>query len=366
MADPRVENLVRLVSDYCLDVRKGDEVLVSAGVEALPLVREIYKRVLQRGGLPFVYLSDDALREIYFRYASEEQLKTVARVEEFIARNFECQVSIISSSHAKPLIGVDPERLKISSGARKKLTEIFMERHAKKELRWNVTIYPTMALAQEAGMGPIEFEEFVYRACMVDEGDSVERWRRKAGEQERIAQTLNKVDELRFKSPDMDLVVKVGGRRWINDDGHYNMPAGEVFTGPVEDSAEGYVRFSYPAVWRGIEVEDVRLTFRRGEVVEARAGKGEEHLRKLLETDEGARRLGELAFGLNYNITRHTKLILFDEKIGGTIHMALGASYPDTGGRNKSAIHWDLIADMSRGKVYADGDLIYENGRFLV
>ncbi len=276
------------------------------------------------------------------------------------------RISILSRSHTKPLINVDPEKLRLRQASRRELTEIFMRRHASGELRWVASIYPTNALAQEAGMGPIEYEDFAYKACMVDVDDPVKEWRRQAEEQKKVVEILSKVDELRIVSKDTDLFMKVGGRKWISDDGHNNMPAGEVFSAPIEDSVEGAVKFTYPAIWGGIEVEGVKLKFSRGEVVEAHAEKGEEKLQHILRTDEGARRLGEIAFGLKYKIDKHTRQILFDEKIGGTMHMALGAAYPDTGGLNKSAIHWDMILDMREGKVYGDGDLIYENGHFLI
>jgi len=365
MPDPRIRKLANLVTEYSVSVKSGDEVLIRAGVEAIPLVRELVREVVERGGYPHIMLSDSSIDEIFYRYAGENVLKHLSPIEKFVQEKIDVSISVISANHSKPLIGIDPDKIRIRRAARAELTEIFMRRQAAGELRWNLTIYPTNALAQEAGMGPVEYEDFVYRACMVDREDPIREWRDQAKIQEKIVRLLSRIDELRIISDETDLTIKVGGRKWLNDDGRHNMPAGEVFTAPVEDSAEGVIKFSFPAVWGGFEVEDVKLRFERGRVVEAHAGKGEDKLKKILETDEGARRLGEIAFGLNYNITRHTKQILLDEKIGGTMHLALGAAYPDTGGVNKSAIHWDLIIDMKRGKVYGDGDLIYENGRFL-
>jgi len=364
MVDIRVSRLAELLTGYSVEVRDGDEVLIRAGVEALPLVREIYKQVLRLGGYPHIMLQDDVLEEIFYEYADEKRLKHLSPIERFTVERITASITIISRSHVKPLIRVDPEKLRIRKAARRELMEIFMKRHAAGELRWVVSIYPTNALAQEADMSPLEYEEFVYSACMVDLEDPISGWREQAKKQEEAMNLLSKLDELRIVSEDTDLILKIGGRRWINDDGHNNMPAGEIFSAPIEDSVEGEVRFTYPAIWGGIEVENVKLVFRKGEVIEAHAEKGEEKLKEILKADEGARRIGEIAFGLNYRIKRHTKQILFDEKIGGTIHLALGAAYPETGGRNKSAIHWDLILDMRRGKVYGDGELIYEDGRF--
>ena len=366
MADPRISKLAKLIAEYCVSIRPGDEVVISAGLEALPLVRELYREIVSRGGYPLlVSLRDEVLDEIFYRYAKDEVLDHVSPVEKLLAEKVDVSISILAPSHTKHLSSVDPERMARRSRARFELSRIFMERSARGELRWTVAPYPTRAMAQEAGMSILEFEEFVYRATMVDRDDPVAAWREKAREQQKIADMLNKVSELHFKGPGIDFRVSVAGRKWINDDGRNNMPGGEVFTGPVEDTAEGYIEFDYPAIWRGVEVEGVRLVFRRGEVVEATARKGEDFLRRMLQADEGARRLGELAFGLNYNIDRFTKEILFDEKIGGTMHIALGASYPETGGRNQSSIHWDMIRSLWNHKVYADGDLVYENGRFI-
>ncbi|ADI31540.1 aminopeptidase [Staphylothermus hellenicus] len=366
MVDPRTSNLARLIVEYCIEAGKGDEVVINAGVEAVPLVREIVKYLVSRGGYPvMVNLSDESISEVFYRYATKDVLEHISGIEKYMLENIDASISIISPSHTKPLISIDPEKMKIRSAARRELTKIFMERSARRELRWAVTAYPTRALAQEAGMSIIDYEDFVFHATYADTDDPVKKWVEIREKQQKIADFLNKVSELKYEGPGIDLFLRVEGRKWINDDGKYNMPGGEVFSAPIEDSVEGYVEFDYPAIWRGVEVEGVKIVFKKGVVVEAHARRGEEFLKKMLETDEGAKRLGEIAFGLNYNITRFTKEILFDEKIGGTIHMALGAAYPESGGKNVSAIHWDMIKDMRKHKVYADGDLIYENGYFI-
>ncbi len=360
-----IPRLATLLVDYCTSVKTRDEVMIQAGLDAVPLVRSVYIEVVKRGGYPRFLPMDEVLQEALHRYAPDELLEYESPIDEFMMRNVDVRISIVSGLHTKPLVGVDPERIQKAAKARRKLVDIFMERDGRGELRWVVSAYPSASLAQEAGMGPLEFEDFVVKALKLDREDPVSEWARQAEWQERIANLLQKIDEIRVVSDNTDLLVKVSGRKWINDDGKKNMPGGEVFTGPVEDSVEGYVEFEYPSLWRGIEVEGIRLVFKRGEVVEAKARKGEDALRKLLEVDEGARRLGEFAFGLNYDITRHTKIILFDEKMGGTMHMALGAAYPATGGVNKSSIHWDIVKDLRHARVYGDGDLIYENGRFI-
>lgn len=359
------EKFAKLITEYCCSVKPRDEVLIQSSFEAYPLVRALWKAIVEKGAYPRFELVDEVLAEIFYRHASEDLLKYYSKIDEFIVSNVDVRIRILSSTHTKHLINVEPTKMKIRAQALTKLTEIFMQRDFEGSLRWVVTAYPTRAMAQEAGMSPLEFEEFVFKALKLHYDDPVNAWVNQAKWQEKIVELLSKVSELRFVSEDTDLTISVAGRTWINDDGKVNMPGGEVFTGPVEDSADGYIRFDYPALWRGYEVRDIKLVFKRGEVVEAYAGYGEEFLKKMLETDEGARRIGELAFGLNYDISRMVKEILFDEKIGGTIHLALGSSYLRTGGTNRSAIHWDLIKGMGIGKVYADKDLIYENGRFI-
>lgn len=362
-----VDKLARLVTEYCVGIRKGDEVSITGGIEALPLIRSIYREVVARRGYPvIVVLRDEILDEIFYKYAEKDLLEHVSPIEEAIVKTITVSINILSPSHTKYLSDVDPERTKIRSRARYSLHQIFLERSAKGQIRWTVVPYPTRALAQEAGMSMIEYEDFVYRALMLDKEDPVKAWISKAREQDKIALVLSKGREINIEGPGVKLYAQIAGRKWVNDDGKHNMPGGEVFTAPIEDSVEGYIEFDYPAIWRGVEVDGIKLVFKKGEVVESRAIKREDFLRQMLTTDEGARRVGELAFGLNYSITRFTKEILFDEKIGGTMHLALGSSYPETGGRNKSSIHWDMIKNLKKHQVYLDGDLIYENGKFIL
>ncbi|MCE4604824.1 MAG: aminopeptidase [Aeropyrum sp.] len=357
----------KLIVDYCLDVRSRDDVAISFGLPALPFARRLAIDIVSRGGYPILNLRDEYLAEAVYKLAPEDLLDYISPIDVYISEKVDASVSIISPQHYKPLVTVDPEKLGRRSKAARRLTEIFMKRDGEGSLRWTVTAYPSPSLAQEAGLGPLEFEDFVVKALKLHKDDPISAWRQQAERQEGIRAVLSKASELRVVAKGTDITFKVDGRTWISDDGKKNMPGGEVFTAPHEDGVDGVVEFDFPAVWRGIEVEGVRLEFRRGEVVRSSASRGEEHLKRLLEVDDGARRLGELAFGLNYDIQRYVKNILFDEKIGGTMHMALGAAYPSTGGKNVSAIHWDMVKDLRRdAQVYADGDLIFENGRFLV
>ncbi len=358
-----------ILVDYSVHVGKGEEVAIRGTVEALPLLKEIYRTILEKGAYPTLLISDDTLTEIFYKHASEDHLKHISPITRVLYEEYDVFINILSPTHTKTLVGIDPAKQALMSQTLRPLNERFFKEAAEGKKKWTVAPYPTLAMAQEAGMSPGDFEEFVYRALKLDEEDPVKAWREQSERQKRlIEELLSKADELRFQGPGIDLTVKVGGRRWISDDGHENMPGGEVFTGPVEDSVDGCVEFDYPAVYRGVEVEGVKLCFRNGRVYEYSAVKGRDFLEKMVNLDEGSARLGELAFGLNYSITRATKEILFDEKIGGTVHMALGAGYPETGSQNKSAIHWDMIKDMKspEARVYVDGELAYRAGRFLL
>jgi aminopeptidase len=247
------------------------------------------------------------------------------------------------------------------------LRKIYFDRGSKGELDWTVTMYPTDAYAQDADMSQQEFADFVYGACYADQEDPVALWQAIHERQQKLVDWLAGKKEIKVKGSNIDLKLSIDGRQFINSDGTANMPSGEIFTGPVEDSVQGWVRFSYPAVTRGVEVDGVELTFDKGKVVEAKATKNHDYLIQMLDLDEGARYLGEWAIGTNDRIDRFIKNILFDEKLGGTIHMAVGAGYPETGSVNDSAIHWDMICDMGDdGEIWVDDELFYRGGKFLI
>lgn len=339
--------------------------MITSTIAGMPLIIELYKKIVDAGGYPRISISNEELTEYFYRKASPELLEYLSPIDKFIMENINGIIRIIAPTHTKPLTGVDPDRISKVAAASRPLSDIMMKRDALGTLRWTVTAYPTNAMAQEAGFSPLEWREFVFKSVKLYSDDPIAEWKKQAVIQEKISSFLNKVKEIRVLGDDTDLYLRFDGRVWISDDGKNNMPGGEVFSAPIEDSVEGKITFNYPAIWRGVEVHRVKLVFRRGEVIEASAEKGEDFLKKMIATDEGAKRLGEFAFGLNYDISRFTKEILFDEKIGGTIHMALGSAYLQTGGKNASSIHWDMIKDMRNGKIYADGDLVYENGKFI-
>jgi aminopeptidase len=367
MADPRLEKLAKVLVHYSLRIRPNDLFRISGAALAAPLIREVYREALGAGAHPFVRVGVDGLEEIYFKTASEEQLRFVSDLQRAETEAITASLGIWGGWNTRELTQIDPKRMALRREATREIGRRFLERAGKDELRWCGTQYPTQAEAQDAEMSLSEYEDFVFGAGLLDREDPVAAWEEVRRDQERIAAFLNTCQTLTVRGPDIDFEISVAGRKWINAAGDKNFPDGEVFTGPVEDSASGRVRFGFPAIYNGREVLDVELLFEQGKVAHARAAKGEEFLHAMLATDAGARYLGEFAFGTNYKITRFTRNILFDEKIGGTLHMALGIGYPETGSKNTSGLHWDLICDLRNGaEVVADGQVIYRDGRFTV
>jgi aminopeptidase len=353
--------------DYSVNIQPGEFVQIRGAPQGAPLILAVYQRVLERGGHPWLLLGLDEATEILLKHASEEQLDFVPDVARQLVEDLAANISIWTETNTKALTNVDPAKQSRVQAARRPLSERFLERAANKELKWTATVYPTQAFAQDAEMSLREFEDFVYDAALVNEPDPIAAWQVVSREQQRLIDWLADKREVRLLGTDTDLTLSIEGRSWVNCDGHENFPDGEVFTGPVEDSANGHVRFTYPACLGGREVEDVRLWFENGKVVQATAAKNEEFLLVMLDTDEGARYLGEFAFGTNQGVQRFTKNILFDEKIGGTVHMAVGTGYPETGSKNRSAIHWDMICDLRQGgEVWVDGLLFAKDGEFQV
>jgi aminopeptidase len=367
MRDPRIEKLADVLVRYSVAVEEGDKVLIRGDALAEPLIKAVYARVIQAGGLPLMMVSLPGMSEILYKNGSDAQLEHVAEPIKLAMETYDVSIGIGGDHNTKELSNVDPNRIVIHRRARSELMKTMMERSASGAYRWVGTLYPTNAYAQDAEMSLGEYEDFVFGACMPDLDDPVGYWERFSAWQQRIVDWLADKDHVHVTGPDTDLRLRVGGRTFINSDGKHNMPSGEVFTGPVEDSIEGHVLFSYPAIINGREVLGVHLWFEDGRVVKARAEKNEAFLLEMLDTDEGSRYIGEFAIGTNEGITHFTRQILFDEKISGSFHMALGAGYPETGSKNESAIHWDLICDLREGgEIEVDGELIYKNGDFTI
>jgi aminopeptidase len=366
MTDLRVTNLARILVQYSTKIKPKDRVAIIGQPAAAPLIQELYREVLHAGGFPHSLITLDRLEHLFFAEANDEQLQYVSPFTKMVYEEFEAMISIGSQLNTRALTNIDPSRQSLRARSHADLIKTFMERSASKEMKWVSTLFPTQAYAQDAEMSLTEFENYVYRTTFADTDDPVAEWQKIHGFQQTLVDWfVGKKHEV--KGPDVDLQLSIEGRTFENADGEYNMPDGEIFTGPIEDSANGWVRFTYPAVHRGVEVEGVELKFKKGKVVKASAKKNEDFLLKMLDTDPGARYLGEFAIGTNIKVDRFIKNILFDEKIGGTIHMAVGSGYPETGSKNESAIHWDMICDMREGgQIIVDGELMYESGEFKI
>jgi aminopeptidase len=367
MRDPRVENLARILVEHSTAVGNGDVCAIEGPAAAEPLIRSVYERVLRAGGHPIVNMEPDGLQTTFFEHAGDEQVEWIAPPARWVAEEADARIRLLASQNTREMSAIDPARQTLRQKAMAPLMAAMMERAAAGEHRWALTIFPTNAYASGAGRSLAAYEDFYYRACLADSEDPIAAWRAASEETHRLAEWIEGREEVRIEGPGTDLTLAVGGRHFIAADGKHNMPDGEFFTGPVEDSAEGEISFHLPATYAGREVAGVRFRFEAGRVVDAGAERGEEFLIEMLDTDEGARRLGELGIGTNYGITAGTGEILLDEKIGGTVHLAVGKSYPDTGGVNDSAIHWDMICDLRRGgRITVDSETLQEDGRFVV
>ena len=365
--DIRLQRMAQVLVRYSLGVKKGDRLAIITGPSATPLVREVIREALHAGAYPQAIGDLPGVQEILLKEGSDEQLSYIPVAQHIIFEEYEAMLQLSSQENTKELSGVDPARMALWQQARRDLLRTLMQRFTTGSLRWTLAMFPTNAYAQDADMSLSDFEDFLYRACFLDDEDPVARWQELSRQQERYVQWLNGKHTIHLLGQDTDLTFSIDGRAFINDDGHHNFPGGEFFTAPVEDSANGSIRYSFPASFSGRTAEDVRLRFEHGVVVEARAAQGQEYLEKMLGLDEGARRLGEFAFGNNRMVDRCTKNTLFDEKMGGTVHLALGASIPGTGGVNQSALHWDMVCDLRSGsEIRVDGEVFSKNGEFVI
>jgi len=367
MPDPRIQNLANILVNYSSRVKPGDWVSIWADLGALPLVKEVLAQVLKAGGNPTYNWHSNELDEIYYSQASKQQLEWISPLEELRSRKVDVGIYIYAEENTRTLTNTPSENMALKSASRREIFETEFKRAADGDFRWVVTQFPTQAYAQDADMSLADYEDFVYKACFADQDDPVGAWQKVHDEQEKLVRWMKGKKNIRMKSPNVDLTLSIEGRPFENADGKSNMPSGEIFTSPVENSINGWVEFSYPAIHHGREVDGVRFEFKDGKVVHASAKKNEEFLLSQLDLDEGARYIGEWAIGTNYGIQQFTRSILYDEKIGGTFHMAVGAGYPETGSQNKSAIHWDFICDIRRdSEVHVDGELFYKDGQFQV
>lgn len=361
-----LEKYAQLLVDYCLDLHPGELLYVKSTTLAEPLVREVYRAALKKGAHVEIELSFREKERIFLESAEGVQLDRVSVLSQTMMEQADAYLFIRAPFNLFENADVSAENAKRQRLAQEPLDKIYFERIAEGSLKRCLCQYPTAAAAQQAKMSLEQYEQFVYDACKLYEADPKGAWLDLRAEQQRIVDFLRDKEDIRYITTGTDIRFSTKGRTWINSDGRSNMPSGEVFTAPVEESVNGVISFSYPSVYMGHEFEGLRLWVKDGIVERFEASRGAEKMKEILAIS-GANKFGEAAIGTNYAIRRYTGNILFDEKIGGTIHLALGQSYLQAGGKNTSSVHWDLITDMRKeGKIYADGVLMYENGNFLI
>lgn len=366
MSDPRVTKLAKVLVHYSLELKPGQQFTLRTSPLAEELNLAVFEEAVKAGAHVFIEQRIPGADEIFLKYASEEQLDFISPIRKMVVEIFDASLYIESEHNTRELSGVDPKRIAHFRNTNAPLMKTYMDRTAKGEFRWSLTVYPTHAMAQDADMSLADYREFVFAAGMLNEDDPVAIWREEGKRQRKLIDWFKGHENAVLKGEHIDLALSIKDRLFVESDGKYNFPDGEIFTSPVEASASGWVRFNYPAIYDGQEVSDIELWFEDGKVVKEKAKKNQALLTALLNTDTGARFLGEWGIGTNYGIQRFTKNMLFDEKIGGTIHLAVGASIPETGGKNDSGLHWDMLCDMNDAEIRVDGDLFYENGKPVI
>jgi aminopeptidase len=367
MNDPRIDKLAQLLVNYCTKVQPGEWVGILGEVEALPYLRAVYAAVVEAGGYPSVMMSDETMKRTFLRHASDAQMEWLDPMLSLYFDNADVYIRVNTLPNTKAMSNIDAARTQKLMSSQRSWLSTRMKRAAEGKMKWVGTMIPSEGIAQDAGMSLEEYEDFYYGATFVSKPDPVAEWRALGEMQQKKIDWLTGKKYVKLQGPNIDLELSIDGRTFINACGERNMPDGEIFTGPVEESVNGWARYSYPSMVQGRAVEGIELRFEQGKVVHATAQKNEALLHAQLNMDAGARYLGEFAIGTNFGIDRFTGQILFDEKIGGTIHTAIGLGYPDTGSKNVSGVHWDMICDMRNDStIHVDGELFYQNGAFVV
>jgi len=353
--DPRIKKLAEILTNYSIKIKKGDTIIVNGGTEAKDLVLEVCRLILEKGAFPRLNMDLPGFAYIYYKTASDEQLRAFPKITEFEVKNSDGVISIGSDYNTKELTNVNPKKISMRMKVVRPIQDFRINQN-----NWVIVDFPTHALAQDAEMSLHEFEDFVFNATNIE-------WENESKKQDKLKKLLDNASTVRIVGEDTDISFSIKGRKAIKCDGHRNMPDGEVFIAPVDNSVNGHIAYSFPASYAGKEVTEIKLWFKEGRVVKFSADKNEDMLKEAINTDDGAKKIGEFGIGLNYTIKNHVKNTLFDEKIGGTIHLALGMAYPEGGGKNKSAIHWDMIKDLrKKGQIIIDGKCIQKNGKWMI
>jgi aminopeptidase len=369
MTDLRVQKLAQIMTHYSLSIKRGQQVMVQTSPAAHEFNLAFYEEAL-KAGANITFVIDrgfyPGMEEIFYKYASNDQLDYLSPVRKLMYETFDARMVVEAETNTRELANVDPKKISRARKANAPLFKTMLRRIERKQMNWCLTVYPTDSMAQEANMSLSDYREFVFEAGMLNSKDPVALWRAEAKKQQKLTQWLKGKNKVSLKGSNIDLTFSIKGRTFIPCAGDQNFPDGEIFTSPVENSVNGWVRFKYPAIFDGQEIENIELWFENGKVVKEKAERNQELLTAQLNTDKGARYLGEWGIGTNYNIKQFTKNMLFDEKLGGTIHLALGLGFEAAGGHNESGLHWDMLCDMANSEVLVDGKLFYKNGKPVI
>lgn len=366
MSDPRVKKLAQIMVGYSLKIKPGHQVHLQTSPLADEFNLAFIEEATKAGGYVLASNAISGAQEVFLKHATNEQLDFVSPINKKIIDTFDARMVVQANANTRALAGIDPKKIARTQKANASLFKTMLTRIEKKQLAWCLTVYPTNALAQEANMSLSDYREFVYEAGMLNSKDPVARWKAEAKKQKRLIGWLKGKNVVILKGDDIDLTFSIKGRTFIPAAGDMNFPDGEIFTSPVENSVNGWVRFKYPALFGGQEIENIELWFENGRVVQEKAARNQELLTAQLNTDKGARILGEWGIGTNYNIKKFSKNMLFDEKLGGTIHLAMGLGFGEAGGKNTSGLHWDMLCDMAKSEITVDGKLFYRNGKPVI
>lgn len=367
MKDARIDKLADMLVTYSIDVQPGQKIMIHGEMGGEPLMAAIMRKCLQVGAYPFVIPYTTDYFESMFRYATPDMFAGIFEPYKHLVETYDARIRILGEQNTREASQFDPELVSKFYAESGKITRIMLDREMKGEMKWVMSLFPTQAYAQDANMSLTDYEDFVYSACMPDPDDPAGYWRKVEARQAKAIRWLKGKKSVHVTAPGTDLTLSIDGRPFVNCASHINVPDGEIFTSPVENSANGYVQYTYPTLYEGFEVDKVHLEFKDGKVIKASAEKNEDFLLKKLDTDTGSRFLGEFAIGTNEGIDRFTGQILFDEKIGGSFHMALGHGYPESLSENDSSVHWDMICDLrDGGEITVDGELFYKNGAFVI
>ncbi len=355
--DLRTRKLAKLLVDYSVRVKKGETIILSGGTEAQELLIAVYKEIILRGAHPHLKVDLPGLTPFFYKYAQKHQIEKFPEILDFAVKKAQKYIGVYTEINTRELTSCNPKKITARQKITKSINDYIV--NGKPAIHRVTTAFPCLAMAQEAEMDLVEYENFVYTACLQD-------WEKLGKKINHILAKFKKAKKVHLVGKGIDLKFEIYGNKAVADNGEENMPGGEIFMAPVRESVNGWVKFDYPAIEAGKEVTDIELKFKDGKVVESKATKNQDFLKEMLATDENAPYVGEFGIGMNPKVTRFTKNLLFDEKIGGTIHLALGMAYKENGGGNDSAIHWDIVKDMKKAKIILDGKTVQENGKWKI